>query len=238
MKKFYKVSIVMFLSSIIVATMSDNVFAAEATDGPSEDFIQLWSEVFENSTGYTVFDMDGNDSTEAFLQSTSTFYSDADFEALYDYIAENNYTISWDKMTKVDETGDRTTRSAMLVTYEHEVGYSTVLNMPEFFEGKRAEVTYYIYCTYTVNDSTQQIVRCETPKLSVSFSPGDDFHYTQVSTSTPTPTISSDRSSATFKAKFSLKVQYQNSGVKYTYGPFYGKAVCYASGKYSQSEKW
>ena len=214
------------------------MFAVESEESLSEKFVQLCSKVFENPTEYTVFDADGNDCTEVFFQNADAYYSESDFNAVYDYIAENHYTISWDRITKIDETGDRTSRSAMLITYKHEVGYSTVIDMPEFFEGKRAEVTYYIYCTYTANDSTQQVVRCDTPKLSVSFSPGDDFHYTQVSTSTPTPTIASDRSSATFKAKFSLKVQYQNSGVKYTYGPFYGKAVCYASGKYSQSEKW
>jgi hypothetical protein len=238
MKRIYKSVLIFVLCQAMIIALCGNVFAEEFRDSPSEEFKKLCSELFGNSTGYAILDLEGNDCTKDFLQTTKEFYSNADFEALYDYIAENNYTISWDKVSKICESGNKSSRSAMLITYKHEVGYSTIIDMPEFFNGKRAEVTYFMNCTYTANDSTQQIVRCSNPTVTVNFSPGDDFNYTQVSTSTPTPTISADRSSVTFKSKFSLKVHYQNSGVKYTYGPFYGKAVCYASGKYTQSDKW
>ena len=150
-------------------------------------------------------------------------------------MSENDYTLAW----STESISPSVQRSAMLITHDVTGGFYKLVDMSEFFKGKRAELTYSIRCVYTINDTTQQIVRSESPVLTVeSFAPGDDFHYVQTGTSTPAVEYATGRTAAIFKGKFSMQVQYQNSGVKHPYGPFYGKVVCYPTGKHTESTMW
>lgn len=196
----------------------------------SQAYSDVYADFFQDPSEYIIFDIDGNECTEEFFKNTETYFSDSDYDMLYNYIAENAYTLSW--ITSLDASEEENVHGC-------NVWYSEIIDLSEISEGEKAEITYAIRCVYTLNKETQKIEQAENATLlSVNVTAEDDLDYLQKGISTPSTTIISSGDSAVFRAKFSLQVNGENSNAPCVFGPFYMQAICDASGECTQSVTW
>ena len=195
----------------------------------TQDYSGVYTNFFENPSGYVIFDKDGNECTEDFLKNTEAYFSDRNYDMIYDYIAENAYTISWIVLLDASEEEN---------VHGCNVWYSSIVDLSEISGGEKAEITYVIRCEYTLNEKTQEMEHCENAVISAYFSTKDDITYLQKGTSTPTTMIEPGSDSAVFRAKFSLQVSKKSSDDQCVLGPFYVQAICNSAGECMQSIAW
>ena len=202
-KIFLSIATVMCLSIISIC----NVQASQCTKSdakldntPSDQFIELYTNLFEETETYVLYDAEGECISEWFLDEYTEAYEKQDFQLLWDTVLANDYSLSFE-----DEDGLIMATSSTSQTVYSAWTYKLV-PMNGLLNGKTIEFIYRISGTYSTNGST--ITSCSKPTLQYNMTyPGDAFPYT-VSYSTRSATINSTSTRVTFTLSFRFNFEY------------------------------
>jgi len=207
-KNFRRISS-MVLAVCLLMVMSTTAFAMESDNedgltGPTNLFIDVCDDLFEENSNYRAIDKNGVDVTGNFLSTYRSAYMSGNYEVIWNAVKNSLSVISW--KNEIPQTRLLMNGSASDSFY---VLDETTDHMP----GKTFEMLYTISGTYKYHDSTGQISECSDAVLDIeAFNAGALFTYELFGVSTNSR-ISTDRKSVTFSATFSLTLCFNSLNI-------------------------
>lgn len=207
------------VSMMVVSACASEPITDWSKVTPDADFIEMYSDFFENQDRYWVINKDGVDVTEEFWKTYYPDYSEGVFNQIFAYVMDNDCTLEWDSSEQ--EIAVASTR-ATLLTYTISHTFYKKIDISELYGGTTAGVRYTIRGSYTVNDGYDKIISKTSAELDIDeFISGSNYPCYLESSST-SQSISSDSKTVDFGASFSVRVVYEING---TYIPL-DKIVC------------
>ena len=204
--------------AILTSTVSLNGFAANIStdtfeeDGPSELFISLYSEVFNRTETYNVFDEDDVCITEGFINCYTEAYANEDFYTIWLAVLENHYALKYGSAQLIS-----TLALGPEVEIEKYLESEWVYKLEPLnylLNGKTVDFVYRITGSYIVTGS--KITSYTYPSLEFYFAqePGILFPYTIDKTTSVTlnPTATSITMGVRFTIEFYFNAKYQTIG--------------------------
>lgn len=220
-------TIAMRITTVAVATVSMLIMSACASEPitdwskvtPNQDFVEVYSDFFENQNRYWVINKDGADVTTEFWKTYYADYSEGIFNRIFAYVMDNDCTLEWDSS---DQEIMNVSSRATFLTYTISHTFYKQIDISELYGGTTAGVKYTVRGSYTVNDGYDKIISKTDAELDIDqFISGSNYPCYLESSST-SQSISSDSKTVDFSASFKVRVVYEING---TYIPL-DKIVC------------
>lgn len=214
-----KKGIAVFVVLVMLVVMTQPVYAATDNETDvSDSFIEISTLLFTGNG--EVYDANGNDITQAFLQNYQILYDSRDYAAIQNAcLAENISQIRAHNQTSSQSKA----RAILTIEYEeYSLHYITQEGIP--YDGKTWTLLVTASGTYSYNDGMGQIIAFPTPTISYALNGlGAKFSGSIDSSRTTTPVINSSKTAVTFNTTTTHSVSCPIPGVDYitgTLGPF------------------
>lgn len=211
--------------------VSTSCFAATPSNQgltePTEKFIEMCDNLFNNPEEYKALDKGQNDVTNIFINKYASYYAAEEYGVLWDAFKDELYGIMWEDETQKSTRGTIVNRSV-------EKSFYVIDETTEFSPGKTFEMTYTVSGDYSFDSSSRQIVDYSNAYLNIDYfwaGSAFDYHLFNINTSA-TPTSGNNR--VNFRATFSLTLEFEYIinhlpiQAEEDFGPYSGSVLGYA----------
>ena len=210
----------MVLSMSLASFAADGELGSEGVLGPTELFINTYTDLFEQRKPCHVIDNAGNDITASFVSTYESAYNSGDFESIWRYVRDNVDVIMWSNPVQTKQTRADISSTASQTYYK----LGTTQSRPQ----TTFEMRYTVSGNYKYHDSNGEISYYSDANVNIdAFTLGAAYAYKQVNTST-SARLANNKKSVTFSAQFSVEVSYTPYGFYLwteTFGPYSGSAT-------------
>ena len=182
---------VVAIIAVISTSLSTMAFAAEpsvdwSTVEPSQEFIEYYSDFFENPDVYWVTDKNGVDVTSTFWTTYYSDYLSNSFNHIFAYVMNNDCTLEWDS-TPQGNTAISTQATFLTYTISHTFYKS--IDISKLTNGTTVGVRYTVTGSYTVNDGYDRIISQTDAELDINKFSHDNDHPCYLESTTTSQSI-------------------------------------------------